>query len=163
MNKQQSADVDNHPLTTEEKLIQHSYDLVVFSRYLENLPPRVTIKLRDTDNNCDVYAVYVDASGHASYKYGQLIPDENGLHTSNNEIYTGIHDAFRLAMPTANYIGFRGCGRFPIAPLMQVAISYQRYGRGIFKDGESLPTPCLDIESQYGLEILSFRTNAPLK
>jgi hypothetical protein len=66
-------------------------------------------------------------------------------------------------MPTANYIGFRGCGRFPIAPLMQVAISYRRYGRGIFKDGESLPTPCLGIESQYGFEILSFRTNAPLK
>jgi hypothetical protein len=46
---------------------------------------------------------------------------------------------------------------------MQVAISYRRYGRGIFKDGESLPTPCLGIESQYGFEILSFRTNAPLK
>ncbi|MBF5007719.1 hypothetical protein [Diaphorobacter caeni] len=151
------------PSTTESDLIGHSADLLIFSRYLQRLPARVRVEVSDSDHGADVYAVCWTGSGEFHYAFARLIPDESGFRVGNDEIHAGIHEAFRHAAPASTYIGFRGCGRFPVAPLMQVAKLYERYGRGIFLDGNARPDPCAAMELKYGCRIASFRTNAPLQ
>lgn len=150
------------PLLIEDDLAAHSADLLVFSRYLEGLPARVRIDLKDAEHGADVYAVYWTEAGGFRYKFARFIADVDGSNVEGDEIYTGIHSAFRDAAPSSTYIGFRGCGRFPIAPLIQVAKLYERYGRGIFQDGKSKPSSCAEIEMRYGGRIDNFRTSAPL-
>ena len=151
------------PPSIEDELAAHSADLLVFSRYLENLPARVRIDVKDAEHGADVYAVYWNNTGELRYKFARFIADEGGFNVKGDEIYTGIHAAFRDAAPASTYIGFRGCGRFPIAPLIQVAKLYEHYGRGIFQDGNSEPSPCAEIEMKYGRRIDNFRTSAPLQ
>ena len=163
MTNNSSKLADNQPSKTVEKLIKHSYDMIVFPRYLELLSPHVQLRIKDKENGCDVYAIYLDETNKFSYKFGQFISNTDGMSTTSTKIYTGIHEAFRSANTLARYIGFRGCGRIPIGPLMHIGFMYTRYGRGIFQDGEILPTPCQIIESQYSERIDGFRTDAPLK
>ena len=147
----------------EQKLIEHSADLVIFSRYLELLPARIRIDVKVSEHGADAYAIYSNPTGELSYKFARFISDATGFSVKSDEVYAGIHDAFRDAASPLSYIGFRGCGRFPIAPLMQVAKLYKRFGRGLFQDGKSQPSPCVEIEMKYGSKIDNFRTNAPLK
>lgn len=147
--------------SAEDMLRKHSYDWYVFGRYLELLTARVKIRIKDVENNCDVQAVYLNTDGTFSYKFGLFLPFEDGLDTSSTEIHHGIHDAFRSADTSSRYIGFRGCGRIPVAPLIQVALMYKKYGYGIFKDRDHLPIPCTVIEAEYGNAIHKFRTEAP--
>ena len=150
-------------LSIEDDLATHSADLLVFSRYLENLPARVRIDVKDAEHGADVYAVFWNGAEGFRYKFARFIADEGGFNVKSDELYTGIHAAFRDGDPASRYIGFRGCGRFPIAPLIQVAKLYESYGRGIFQDGKSQPSPCAEIEMKYGSRIDNFRTGAPLK
>lgn len=143
-----------------DMLRRHSYDWYVFSRYLELQPARVKVRLKDVENSCDVQAVYLNTDGTFSYKFGLFLPDEHGLDTTSAEIHDGIHDVFRSAEQSSRYIGFRGCGRIPVGPLIQVSLMYSKYGYGIFKDGDHLPTPCTDIEAEYGNAVHKFRTDA---
>ena len=147
----------------DRELIKHSADLMVFARYLQRLPARVKVTVKDTEHGADVYAIYQDGAGELRYQFARLIPDEKGVSTQGSDIYAEIHKAFRAALPASGYLGFRGCGRFAIAPLMHVAKLYERYGRGVFLDGDSKPRPCAAIESQYGWQICNFRTEAPLR
>ena len=147
----------------DSELIEHSADLMLFARYLQRLPARVKVTVKDTEHGADVYAIYQDGAGEFRYQFARLIPDEKGVSTQGGDIYAEIHKAFRAALPASGYLGFRGCGRFAIAPLMHVAKLYERYGRGVFLDGDSKPRPCAAIESQYGWQIRNFRTDAPLR
>ena len=151
------------PLSIEAELAAHSADLLVFSRYLENLPARVRIDVKDAEHGADVYAVFWNGAEGFRYKFARFIADEGGFNVKSDEIYTEIHAEFRGAVPASTYIGFRGCGRFAIAPLIQVAKLYERYGRGIFQDGKSKPSSCAEIEKKYGGRVDNFRTSAPLK
>lgn len=147
--------------STADMLHRHSYDWYVFGRYLELLTGHVKVHLKDVENSCDVQAVYLNTDGTFSYKFGLFLPDEDGFDTTSIEIHDGIHDAFRSADMSSRYIGFRGCGRIPIAPSTQVGLMYSKYGYGIFKDGDHLPVPCAVIETEYGNAIHKFRTDAP--
>ena len=151
------------PPSTEDDLATHSADLLVFSRYLEGLPARVRIDVKDAEHGADVYAVYWNEAEGFRYKFARFSADEGGINVKGDEIYTGIHAAFRDVASASTYIGFRGCGRFAIAPLIHVAKLYERYGRGIFQDGKSKPSSCAEIEKKYGGRIDNFRTSAPLK
>lgn len=144
-----------------DMLRQHSFDWHVFGRYLDLLVARVRIRLKDVENGCDIQAVYLNSDGTFSYKFGLFLPDDNGWDTASTEIHYGIHDVFRSANNTSRYIGFRGCGRLPVAPLIHAALMYSTYGHGIFKDGEHLPSPCAIVEATYGNSIQKFRTDAP--
>ena len=163
MTTQNAAGQPSTSLSIEDDLAAHSADLLVFSRYLEGLPARVRIDVKDAEHGADVYAVYLNDAGGFRYKFARFIADEDGFHVKSDAFYAAIHSAFRDVAPASAYIGFRGCGRFAIAPLMQVAKLYERFGRGIFQDGKSQPSPCAEIEMKYGTTVENFRTDAPLK
>ena len=156
-----SLQTDGETANQKDLLHRHSFDLHVFSRYLELLVARVKVRLKEVEHGCDIQALYLNADGSFSYKFGLLLPDENGLDTTTTEIHYGLHDAFRSANSSSRYIGFRGCGRIPVAPLLHAGLMYSTYGYGIFKDGEHLPGPCALVEAEYGNAIRKVRTDAP--
>ena len=156
-----SSPTDGETTSSADMLSRHSFDWLVFSRYLELLPERVQIRLKDVQNSCDVQAVYLNADGSFSYKFALLLPDEAGLDTRTTEIHRGLHDAFRAANPPSRYIGFRSCGRMAVAPLFLVSLLYAKFGHGLFKDGEHLPSPAAAIEAEHGQLIHKVRTDAP--
>lgn len=155
-----SLRTDGEALDRTDMLRRHSYDWYVFGRYLELQSARVKVHLKEVENNCDVQAVYLNTDGTFSYRFGLFLPDEHGLDTTGTEIHDGIHDVFRSAERSSRYIGFRGCGRIPVGPLIQVGLMYSKYGYGIFKDGDHLPIPCTAIEAEHGNAIRKFRTDA---
>ena len=147
----------------ESQLMKHSYDLIIFPKYLSLLSPHISINIKEEMNDCDIYGIYITQDNNLNYKFARFLADKNGIATNSKEIYQAIHQIFKTGELPGKYMGFRGCGRFPISPLIQVGFFYQKFGRGIFKDGDSLPTPCSKIESDYGIQIPSFRTTAPLR
>ena len=127
---------------SEEGLRRHSYDLILFPRYLECLrAPRVRIKVKDNHRGpLDLVAIYEDAELLECCKYAFLIADEEGVLTDSDDLYRAVHAAFSEQAEGRKYIGFRRYGRPPASPLIGVAMGYQKYGRGIYLDGDMLPT-----------------------
>ena len=146
--------------STEEELIRHSFDLLLFPRYLErNMAERVSVVVRsNSKKDPDLMALYKDAQSKEHHLYAHLKADEQGVLTDSDDLYRAIHAAFEAhvdvvcdkeGVSEARYIGFTRCGRPPYAPLFALAILYQKYGKGLYKAGDMLPTPWPSLMPSY--------------
>ena len=72
-----------------------------------------------------------------------------GVATHSDAFYDAVHAAFAASLPQASYLGFTRCGRPPYAPLFALALLYGRYGRGLYRAGERLPTPWPELTASY--------------
>lgn len=84
MTTQNAAGQPSTSLSIEDDLAAHSADLLVFSRYLEGLPARVRIDVKDAEHGADVYAVYLNDAGGFRYKFARFIADEDGFHVKSD-------------------------------------------------------------------------------
>lgn len=83
---------------------------------------------------------FSDDQTDRGWKYALLIADDSGVQTDSDEFYLMAHAAFRAHADGWTYIGFTRCGSPPDAPLFGIGLMYNRYGRGIYKAGDMLPT-----------------------
>lgn len=141
--------------STEEERIRHSYDLILFPRYLQdNMAERVSVKVvTGKSNNGDVMARYEDAESNPHWLIAQLKADEQGVLTDSDDLYRAIHAAFEAHAGDSKYIGFTRCGPAPYAPLFALALLYQKYGRGLYKAGDMLPTPWPALSPSYRFKV----------
>lgn len=158
--------VDNHRLSIpfgttvaqvgEAALRTHSFDLVHFPSYLaRKVAPRVRFEITDDWlNESDLVGFFEDDHQARRWKYVSIVADEAGCTTDSDDFYRMIHAAFVAYAPGLRYLGFARCGRPPDAPLFALAVMYNRYGRGLYKVGEMLPTPCSELTVSY---TVSFR------
>ena len=141
--------------STEEERIRHSYDLILFPRYLEdNMAERVSVKIyTGKGREGDVMALYEDAQSNPHQLVAQLKADEQGVLTDSDDLYRAIHSAFEAHAGDSRYIGFTRYGRPPYAPLFALAILYQKYGRGLYQAGDMLPTPWPALSPSYRFKV----------
>ena len=140
---------------TEEELHRHSFDLSVFPLYLTRIvAPRVRIIVSERQlQDPALLGFYASADGTQQQKVAFLRADESseaGIVTDSDDFYYAVHAAFAAhADDTSTYLGFTRHGRPPYAPLFALALLYQKFGKGLFKAGELLPTPWAALTSSY--------------
>ncbi|MBP7492694.1 MAG: hypothetical protein KA803_11435 [Rhodoferax sp.] len=141
--------------STEQELTRYSFDLILFPRYLEdNMAERVSVKIyTGKGREGDVMALYEDAQSNPHPLVAQLKADEQGVLTDSDDLYRAIHSAFEAHAGDSRYIGFTRYGRPPYAPLFALAILYQKYGRGLYKAGDMLPTPWPALSPSYRFKV----------
>ena len=71
-----------------------------------------------------------------------LVPCDDGCPTDSDDFYRLVHAAFAGQAGALTYLGFERAGPPVHAPLFALALLYKRYGRGRYKAGDILPTPC---------------------
>jgi hypothetical protein len=125
------------------KLVEHSFDLVHFPMYLDRrVPPLVRADVMDGAEGADLVAYFLDERGDHLYGYLSLVADEHGVSTNTDEFFATIHFAFQGMCPvTASYVGFARCGPPAYAPLFALATLYRQYGHGVYRPGQTRPTP----------------------
>ena len=138
---------------TEEALMRHSYDLSLFPLYLiRKVAHRVAVQVCPNSNgDPDLMAVYQSPSAGVHRLYARLKPDEDGTLTDSDDLYLAIHAAFEAHAGDAKYLGFTRYGRPPHAPPFALALLYSKYGRGLYRAGEMLPTPWPSLTCSYRL------------
>ena len=141
--------------STEQELTRYSFDVILFPRYLEdNMAERVSVKIyTGKGREGDVMALYEDAQSNPHPLVAQLKADEQGVLTDSDDLYRAIHSAFEAHAGDSRYIGFTRYGRPPYAPLFALAILYQKYGRGLYKAGDMLPTPWPALSPSYRFKV----------
>lgn len=151
-NPRQSIPVyGREPPFTEEALHRHSFDLGLFPRYLESAAPRVHIVISERElQHPSLWGLYADAEGKEHSKTAFLQADEQGILTDSDAFYHAVHAAFTAQAGEAQYIGFTRLGRPPYAPLFALAMLYKKFGRGLYKAGDLLPTRWPTLTAQYG-------------
>ena len=132
---------------SEEELKRYSFDLVHFPMYLsQRVAPRVRIEITDDHRgDHDLMACYEDGQHTRTWKYASLIADDDGCLTGSVDFYRMVHEAFGAHADGLTYIGFTRGGLPVYAPLFVLAMLYKKYGKGIYKAGQSLPTPCPEL------------------
>ncbi|CAN0620233.1 conserved protein of unknown function [Burkholderia multivorans] len=132
---------------SEEDLKKYSFDLVHFPMYLSRkVAPRVHIEVTDDHRgDHDLMACYEDGQRVRTWKYASLSADDNGCLTDSDDFYHMVHGAFGAHADGLTYIGFTRCGRPVYAPVFALAMLYKKFGKGIYKAGELLPTPCPEL------------------
>ena len=156
-----AADPGHEGAVTEAQLLEHSYDLVLFPRYLAKFAPRVRIEvLEHFGGEADLLALY-DLHGQRQNRWARLhaevasvdgatdVANAAGVATHSDAFYDAVHAAFAASVPQASYLGFTRCGRPPYAPLFALALLYRRYGRGLYRAGERLPTRWPELAASY--------------
>ena len=143
------ADVGDAALRT------HSFDLVHFPSYLRRkVAPRVRVGINnDWLDDSDLVGFFEDDHQARNWRYMSLVADEAGCLTDSDDFYRMVHAAFVANAGGSRYIGFARCGTPPDAPLFALAIMYNRYGRGLYKVGEVLPTPCRELTATYAVSL----------
>ena len=140
---------------TEEELHRHSFDLSVFPLYLTRMvAPRVRIIVSERQlQDPALLGFYASADGSLQQKVAFLRADENseaGVLTDSDDFYYAVHAAFAAqAGDEMTYLGFTRHGKPPYAPLFALAMLYQKFGKGLFKAGELLPTPWSALTAHY--------------
>lgn len=132
---------------SEVELKKYSFDLVHFPMYLsQKVAPRVRIEVTDDRRgDHDLMACYEGGQHTRTWKYASLIADENGCATGSDDFYHMVHKSFGAHADGLIYIGFTRGGSPVYAPLFALAILYKKYGRGIYKEGNAMPTPCPEL------------------
>jgi hypothetical protein len=138
-------------MVSAEKLRRHSFDLVHFPMYLERkVPPRVRIETTTNyHDNSDLKGWFYDDQNAHRWKYASLVADDSGCVTNSDDFYRMVHDSFGEHTDGLTYIGFTRCGPPVYAPLFALALLYQKYGRGLYMNGEMLPTPWPESSVSY--------------
>lgn len=142
---------------TEEELHRYSFDLSIFPLFLaRRVAPRVRIIVSQRPlQDPALLGFYASADGSQQQKVAFLRADENseaGVLTDSDDFYYAVHAAFAAqADDGMNYLGFTRHGKPPYAPLFALALLYQKFGKGLFKAGELLPTPWSALTSGYAM------------
>lgn len=139
---------------SEEELHRYSFDLSIFPLYLaRSVAPRVRIIVSDRQlQDPALLGWYTSADDKEQQKVAFLRADEQGVVTDSDDFYYAVHAAFAAqADDAASYLGFTRHGRPPYAPLFALALLYQKFGRGLFKAGELLPTPWSALTCSYAM------------
>ncbi|CAE6801633.1 hypothetical protein [Paraburkholderia domus] len=146
-----SIPFDSIGMVTEENLRRHSFDLVHFPTYLERkAPARIRIEITtDCHDNSDLMGWFEDDQHTRRCKYASLVADDSGCLTDSDDFYRTVHDAFGAHADALTYIVFTRCGPPVYAPLFALVLLYQKYGRGLYMNGEMLPTPCSELTVSY--------------
>lgn len=126
----------------EEALKKHSFDLIHFPAYLACKAARCVRVEITSDRRADSHLMgwFEDDQTARSWMYASLIADDNGVQTDSDDFYLAVHAAFAAAADGRTYIGFTRCGSPPDAPLFGIGLMFNRYGHGIYKAGDMLPT-----------------------
>ena len=77
----------------ESQLMKHSYDLIIFPKYLSLLSPHISINIKEKMNDCDIYGIYITQDNNLNYKFARFLADKNGIATNSKEIYQAIQVA----------------------------------------------------------------------
>ena len=142
---------------TEEELHRHSFDLSIFPLYLTRMvAPRVRIIVSERQlQDPALLGFYANADGTEQQKVAFLRADDSsaeGVLTDSDDFYYAVHAAFAAhAGDTSTYLGFTRHGKPPYAPLFALAMLYQKFGKGLFKAGELMPTPWSALTSDYAM------------
>ncbi|WP_157991670.1 hypothetical protein [Caldimonas tepidiphila] len=138
----------------DEALKKHSFDLIHFPLYLQrSVAPRVRIKLTEEAGRGDLVGFFIDAEERRSSRHVVLVADPEGVPTSEDRFFQAVHEAFHSACPpAATYIGFTRSAPPVYSPLFALAMLYKKYGRGIYRPGEALPTPCEFLAAGYQMK-----------
>lgn len=141
--------------STEQDIIRHSFDLGLFPRYLiDNMAERVSVKvITGNSKDADVMALFEDAQSDQHRLLAKLKADKQGVLTDSDDLYRAIHSAFEAHAVGMRYIGFTRYGRPPYAPLFALALLYRKYGRGLYKAGDMLPTPWPTLTTAYQVNV----------
>ena len=136
---------------TEQELARHSYDLSLFPLYLiRKMATRVRVVVSpNCKDDPDLMAAFEDSKSNQHNLYAHLKADERGVVTDSDDLYRAIHAAFEAEAGDFRYIGFTRFGTPPYAPLFALALLYRKYGRGLYKAGDMLPTPWPSLTSSY--------------
>ncbi len=140
---------------TEEELHCHSFDLSIFPLYLaRRVAPRVRIIISERPlQDPALLGFYASADGAQQKKVAFLRADESseaGVVTDSDDFYYAVHATFAAHTDDAStYLGFTRHGSPPYAPLFALTMLYPKFGRGIFKAGELLPTPWVALTCGY--------------
>ena len=140
---------------SEQELMRHSYDLSLFPLYLtRKMAARVCIDISaSSTNEPDLLALYENAQSGQRTLFAHLVPDDQGVVTDSDDLYRAIHAAFEAHAGEARYLGFTRYGRPPYAPLFALALLYQKYGKGIYKAGDMLPTRWPSLTVSYAVKV----------
>ena len=96
--------------------------------------------------------LYAHADGTEQRKVAFLRADPEGVVADSDDFYYAVHAAFAAQADDAtSYLGFSRHGRPPYAPLFALALLYRKFGRGLFKAGELLPTPWSSLTFGYAM------------
>ena len=135
---------------SEQLLQQHSFDLLLFPRYLQrNVPAHVRIEVvEDASRSPQLMALFHDR-GEQATRFALLHADEDGVATDSDAFFHEVHAAFAAAAGPSRYLGFPRFGPPPYAPLFALALLYRRYGRGLYLPGDVLPTPWPGLQAGY--------------
>jgi len=142
---------------TDEQLHRYSFDLSIFPLFLaRRVAPRVRIIVSERQlQDPALLGFYANADGSEQQKVAFLRADDSsaaGVLTDSDDFYYAVHAAFAAhADDGMNYLGFTRHGRPPYAPLFALALLYQKFGKGLFKTGELLPTPWSALTSVYAM------------
>ena len=135
---------------SESLLQRHSFDLLLFPRYLQrNVPAHVRIEVvEDASRSPQLMALFHDR-GEQATRFALLHADEDGVATDSDAFFHEVHAAFAAAAGPSRYLGFPRFGPPPYAPLFALALLYRRYGRGLYLPGDVLPTPWPGLQAGY--------------
>lgn len=142
---------------TEEQLHRYSFDLSIFPLFLaRRVAPRVRIIVSERQlQDPALLGFYANADGTEQQKVAFLRADDSsaaGVLTDSDDFYYAVHAAFAAhADDGMNYLGFTRHGSPPYAPLFALALLYQKFGKGLIKAGELLPTPWSALTSGYAM------------
>lgn len=145
---------------SDEELHRYSFDLSIFPLYLaRRVAPRVRIIFSERPlQDPALLGWYANADGSEQQKVAFLRADpssEAGIATDSDDFYYAVHAAFAAQAGqgdnASTYLGFTRHGSPPYAPLFALALLYQKFGRGLFKAGELLPTPWPALTSGYAM------------
>lgn len=140
------------PPFNEEDRYRHSFDLTLFPRYLERVPPRVRIVVSKRQlQHPSLLGLYEQEDEATSSQVAFLLADPQGVETDSDAFYGAVHAAFAAQAGAGRYVGFTRHGRPPYAPLFALALLYKKYGRGLYLDGDFLPTPWPALTFSYGM------------
>ena len=148
------------PDIQEQDLRQHSYDLILFPRYLQRLAvPRVRVEMssqprgKTPQMGPDLMALYA-GQGQEQRQFAYLRPDDQGVLVDSDAFYEVVHAAFdaRAQQAGGRYVGFARYGTPPFAPLFALALLYRQFGRGLYLAGAMLPTPWPSLTVAYQLQ-----------
>ncbi|KWR88895.1 hypothetical protein [Cupriavidus sp. IDO] len=138
----------------DDALRRHSFDLVHFPMYLaQRVPPRVRVEIIGDHEHADLMGLYTNARQERSRKYAKLIADERGCVTKSDAFFHAVHAEFSAGAGDLTYLGFSRAGPPVYAPLFALAILYRKYGRGLYRAGQILPTPWPELTSGYTFSI----------
>ena len=135
---------------SEPLLHQHSFDLLLFPRYLKrNFAAHVRVEVVSDACQSPHLMALLEKEGESRSMFALLHADEEGVALDSDAFFHAVHAAFATAAGSSRYLGFTRFGRPPYAPLFALAMLYGRYGRGLYLQGDVLPTPWPALQAGY--------------